>query len=352
MNLSEIFTPKAIAANWTEVNSNRIPYLGSGLFPNRKKAGLDLSWIKGHRGLPISLAPSTFDAKARFRDPIKAEKTETEMPFFREGYLIKEKDRQEILRVQDSNDPYAITVVDQIFDGARDLLDGALVVPERMIWQLLAPTNGTPGISIVANGVDYTYNYDPNGEWKSNNYITVTNKWNVAASADPLGDLQAAISAAQEARGTELAYAVMSRKTFNYMMKADSVKSAILAQNQTANIIMTDSVLKNVVSSLLGINIVVYDKQYKDENGTAKKFMPDDAVVLIPRGPLGSTWRGTTPEEADLLNGSTADVAIVNDGIAIARIITPHPVNVEIYASEIVLPSFERMDEVMVLKVV
>lgn len=352
MDLKELFSPRAIAANWTEAYSNQIPYLGSGLFPSRKKAGLDLSWIKGHKGLPVSLAPSTFDSKARFRDRVKVEKIETEMPFFREGFLLKEKDRQEILRVQDSNDPYAVAVVDRIFDDANDLINGAMVVPERMIWQLLAPTDGNMGISIIANGVDYTYNYDPNGEWKDSNFITVTNKWNVAATADPIGDLQAAISKAQEQNGTTLAYAVMSRKTFNYILKAESVRNAVLAQNATANIIMTDNVARSVISSLLGINIIVYEKQYKDENRTASRFIPDDVVSLIPAGVLGSTWYGTTPEEADLMNSNKADVAIVNTGVAISSILIPHPVNIETLASEIVLPSFERMDEVMVLKVV
>ena len=107
MNLTELFTPKIIAANYTEAASNAIPYLGSGLFPSVKRAGLDLAWIKGHKGLPISLKPSAFDAKATFRDRIGVSKLETEMPFFREGYKIKEKDRQEILRAQSSNDPYA-----------------------------------------------------------------------------------------------------------------------------------------------------------------------------------------------------------------------------------------------------
>ena len=105
MDLREVFTPAAIAANWIEVASNQIPYLGATLFPARKKAGLDLSWLKGSRGLPVSLMPSAFDAKATFRDRIGFEKLETEMPFFREGYKIKEKDRQEMLRVQELPTP-------------------------------------------------------------------------------------------------------------------------------------------------------------------------------------------------------------------------------------------------------
>lgn len=33
MDLREIFTPAAIAANWTEVASNQIPYLGRYAVP-------------------------------------------------------------------------------------------------------------------------------------------------------------------------------------------------------------------------------------------------------------------------------------------------------------------------------
>ena len=153
MNLREFFTPQTIAANWTEVQSNRIPYLGEMLFPARKKAGLDLKWLKGSKGLPISLMPSAFDAKATFRDRIGFQKLETEMPFFREGFKIKERDRQELLRIQDSNDPYADEIIARVYDDANALIEGANVVPERMIMQLLFPINGAAGISIKANGV-------------------------------------------------------------------------------------------------------------------------------------------------------------------------------------------------------
>ena len=46
-----------------------------------------------------------------------------------------------------------------------------------------------------------------------------------------------------------------------------------------------------------------------------------------------------------------AQVQIVETGIAVTQIVDPHPVNLNTFASEIVLPSYERMDEVAVLKV-
>ena len=103
---------------------------------------------------------------------------------------------------------------------------------------------------------------------------------------------------------------------------------------------------------MVGVDFVVYDKMFKDENGVSKSFVPDGYVCLIPDGNLGYTWYGTTPEEADLMGSGKAEVSIVNTGVAVTRIIKEHPVNINTIASEIVLPSFERMDEIAVLKVI
>lgn len=355
MELADLFTPAAIAASFTQTHSNDIPYLGSSLFPARKKAGLDLSWIKGTRGLPVSLKPSAFDTKATFRDRIGVSKIATQMPFFREGYVITEKDRQEILRARDSKDPYVDAVLDHIYDDVNDLVAGAQVVPERMIMQLLAPDSGNAGIDIEANGITYKYNYDPNGTWKASNYVVVsdeTAKWNVSATADPLKDIQSMLDTVEDNKGVRPNTAIMSRTTFNYLLASEKVRSAILAQNTTANVFLTDPVVKAAVAQILGVDIVVYSKKYKDESGTSHQFYPDNYVTLIARGsPLGNTFYGTTPEEADLLGSGEADVSIVNTGIAIAQIVIPHPVNIQTIVSEIVLPSYEGMDTVGVLKV-
>ena len=354
MDLREIFTPAAIAANWTEVASNQIPYLGATLFPARKKAGLDLAWIKGSRGLPVSLMPSAFDAKATFRDRIGFDKLETEMAFFREGFKIKERDRQEMLRVQDSSDPYAVEVVARIFDDARELIDGANVVPERMIMQLLFPEGGDCGITITANGVDYTYDYDPGDVWKSNNYtaLTTTALWTAPTTADPFAAFKTVKDAVRSRTGDELTIAIMNTYTFNLMAATDAVKNRYLSTSGISLGYLTDNEVKAVVEGTSGLRIAIYDKQFKDEDGTAQSFVPNGYVCLIPDGNLGNTWYGTTPEEADLQGASNAEVSIVNTGVAITREIQTHPVNINTIASEIVLPSYERMDSVGVLKVV
>lgn len=353
MNLIEFFTPAVIAASWTEAASNQIPYLGRGLFPARKKAGLDLKWLKGNKGLPISLMPSAFDAKATFRDRIEVEKLETEMPFFREGFKIKERDRQELLRVQESSDPYAQEVIARIFDDSNELIAGADVVPERMIMQLLFPEGGDVGISIKANGVNYTYKYDSDGSWKTSNYtaLTGTDLWSATTTADPFKQFKAVKDAIRSKTGSELVTAIMNTTTFNLLAATDAVKNRYLTTAGLKLGYLTDAEVKAVVSGTSGMNIAIYDKQYRDESKVAHSFVPDGYVCLIPSGSLGSTWYGTTPEEADLLGSGSAEVAIVNTGVAITRIVDTHPVNINTIASEIVLPSYERMDEVAVMKV-
>ena len=78
MRLSDAYSAKAIAIAHNEVASNKIAYLGAGLFPAKKKMGLDLKWIKTSKGLPVSLAPSAFDTVStiRSREGIKIEETE------------------------------------------------------------------------------------------------------------------------------------------------------------------------------------------------------------------------------------------------------------------------------------
>lgn len=354
MKLTEVFTAKAIADNYTEVASNAIPYLGTGFFPAQKKAGLDLKWIRGHKGLPASLMPSNFDAKSTFRDRVGITISETQMPFFRESMLVKEADEQEIMRVKDANDPYATAVLDHIFDDARTLVDGANVVPERMIMQLLSPIGGNMGIEVAAGGVNYAYNYDPDGSWKTDHYMKLegeTDKWSDAENCDPVADLEAALDAQEAASGTRPEIALMSKATFQLMKNSKKVQAGVLAQNVTANVNYTAARVQAYIEEELNIKIVVYNKKYKNEAGTDANFYPDNIVALLPNGALGKTWYGTTPEERTLASKQGANVSIVNTGVAVAVTITDDPVNTKTTVSEIVLPSFERMDECYALEV-
>ena len=72
---------------------------------------------------------------------------------------------------------------------------------------------------------------------------------------------------------------------------------------------------------------------------------------MIPEGNLGSTWFGTTPEEADLMAGAEASVELVDTGVAITTTKETDPVNVMTKVTQVSLPSFEQVDKVAILTV-
>ncbi|MCM3131894.1 major capsid protein [Paenibacillus polysaccharolyticus] len=341
----DLVKAEEIASYYQETNSNRIPYLGETLFPPDKKQGLDLSWIKGAGGLPVSLMPSAFDAKATIRDRIGLDRVETEMPFFREGMNIGEKERQELFKLLDTNNSnYYQPLITRIYDDRATLVSGAQVVPERMRMQLLS----TGTISIVANRQNYTYDYKFNPNHKET--LLGDDRWSQPDST-PVQDIQRWLDLIEDETGTRPTSAIMTRKTFNYLMVNASIRLDMNPIGGT-NIILTDSMLRQYIQAKLGVNIAVYNKQYKDESGASRLFFPDDVVTFIPEGNLGTTWYGTTPEEADLQSGATdAQVSIVETGVAITTIKEPHPVNVNTIVSEIVLPSFENMDNIFIATV-
>ena len=77
LNLNEIFSPAAIAAYWTNDPTNAQPYASDALFPARKKVSMELKWLRGHKGVGVSLKPSAVDTKATFRTRKGIQVTET-----------------------------------------------------------------------------------------------------------------------------------------------------------------------------------------------------------------------------------------------------------------------------------
>lgn len=352
MRITELFNSKNIAIEQTQVASNEIPYLGAGLFPTQKKMGLDLSWIKTNKGLAVSLNPSAFDTVSalRSREGFKQEKTQ--MAYFKESMLVKEQDRQDMLRVKEASDPYAQEILSHVYDDANTLIAGAKVVPERMRMSLLANANGKPSISISADGATYAYDYDPTGEYQANNFkaLSGTSEWSDTTNSDPMKDIEDAQDAVEAKTGSRPSILIISKATMNLLKQNAKIKNYILAQNTTATVMVTDERVKNIFSAELGVTIVVYTKLYKDETGAVKKFYPDGMATLIPTGALGKTWFGTTPEEATLMEDSNYDCTLV-DNVAVTVVNSVDPVQTKTIVSEIVLPSYERLGETFMLKV-
>ena len=354
MRFNDVFTAEALAFRLTNDPSNKVPYMGEAFFPVRKKMGVDLKWIKAHNGLGVTLKPSTYDALATIRPREGFSIVSEEMPLFRESMKVSEQDMMEIQRAKDSNDPYVQDVIDHVFDDVNNLVNGARIASERMRMSLLAPALGEMEIQIgIADNTIYKYDYDSDGSWKSGHYelLTGDNAWDHASTCKPLNDIQDAVDALAD-NGYVARYALMNTTTLNMLVGANQIKNALVTITGKAIEYVDRQTAKEVFTRKTGLIPLVYDKKYKDYDGTQKKFYPDDYVSVIADGQLGNLWMGVTPEERTLLGDPKVDVAIMDSGIAVAiQNIYGPPVRHETTVSQIALPSFEGMDGLYVIKV-
>lgn len=355
MNFRDLFTAKAVASVYNSVASNDIPYLGEGLFPSDKKVSMELKWFKGTKGLPVSLMPSALDTVSTIRSRKGFEMTSTEMGYFKESAIVKEDDIKLMQIIQDSAEPYAQEIMGRIYNDPEELLRGAEVVPERMRMSLLSSAKdyaGSPKISIAGDGATYEYNYDPSGDYAQNNYLALsgTSAWTDTVNSDPIADVDSACEKVADASGVRPTGMIISKRTMNLLKQNAKVRNYILAQNQTATIVVTDARVKELFASELGVAIIVYTKRYIDESGVAHNFFPDGVATLIPDGALGKTWFAQTPDERVLIGNPAYDCAIVGKGVAVTVTDSNDPVQTKTTVSEIVLPSFERISETFQIK--
>ena len=340
-SIFELVTADQIVAYWNTIQADQTGYLGEELFPAQKKLGLDLKWLHGAKGLPVVLKPSAYDAVSLKRDRIGFKQTIAEMPFFKESMYIDEELRQQLNMVLETgNQAYIDSILNRIFDDDTQLLAGAKAQRERMRMSLLM----SGSISISANGQDYDYDYGMDASQKKDSGVDWTDP-----DADIIGDLRAWQQQIQQSTGNVPTRLILNSKTESYFLKNKDLKNAIWHNNAEAPILETN--VRQYLNAALGITYAVYDKMFVDELAQQKKFVPDDMVTFIPKGSLGNSWFGTTPEESDLMSGSAANVAITDVGVAVTTVKKTDPVNVDTKVSMIFLPSFEGIENVIIADV-
>ena len=356
--LAEAFTARSLGVMWNNYQKTlgAAPYLGRQKFGTRKQESLDLRFIKGKSGLPVSLKASNFDAQAELRDVGGFSDVQNSMPFYRESYMVTEKEEQEYDNYRSAeNSSLANNVLREISKKPMNLIEGALVVPERQIWSLLAPKDGVPKVEVVIGKQKFTVDYtdDEGAEHKKQHFksISGTSVWDKPATATPLDDLIQTRRDFAKATGYSLTRFTMNTETWEMVLKAEDTKKQVLGITAYNGGIRLQQVQVAEYLRGYGIEIEVYDKLYIDENGKSQYFVPTGIVSAQSSGVfLGDYVFGKTPEER---SGSLTDgnLSLVETGVSVYTYVTNHPINTHCVVSMIGLPTFEGMDSVMVLKV-
>ena len=329
-----------LVAYWQELVKDEAPYPCEELFPNNKKRGLKLDWLKGARGLPIVLKTSAFDAAAVPRGRIGFDKLSANMPYFKESTFIDEELRQDLNMVLETgNQAYVDAVMNRVFDDEMRLLRGARASRERM--RMMALTTGA--IAMAANGQSFVFDYGVTHKG------TASVSWSDRENSDPIEDIRQAKEAIEQETGCTITRAMCDGKTWRDLRNNEKIKKEIFVLTNGVGALTNKQLDNYIADQLDGLKIRVNKYRYKDEQGNTQAFMPEDTFVMFPDGVLGTTWFGTTPAESDLMAGNAANVSITDTGVAVTTVQKADPVNVETIVSMICLPSFESADEVYII---
>lgn len=341
-SIYELVTSNNMVAYWLEKNLNTYT-VGDQLFPYKKEIGCEIDWIKGANNQPVGLRLSAYDSKAIRRDRQGVDKYKTEMPFFKESMVIDEKMRQQLnTLMQTQNETIINAIIANIFNDQIKLITAAYETIERMRMQVL--TTGT--IVVSSNGQSYSYDYG----MPEQNKVTVDTAWS-STSANIIKDINDIKKTARRA-GYKLTRAMCNSNLLESLTANTNISKRIYAM-ANGDVYITSEEVRRFIEKEAGLVIYVNDDGYIDETtGNFVNYFADDVFVLMPDGELGQTHIGVTPEESDLMTGATkAEVALVNEGIAVTTFAIEDPVNVETKVSMVALPSFEKADGVFVVDV-
>ena len=340
MTIFDLMQSQELVAYWQELVKDEAPYPCEELFPNNKKRGLKLDWLKGARGLPIVLKTSAFDAAAVPRGRIGFDKLSANMPYFKESTFIDEELRQDLNMVLETgNQAYVDAVMNRVFDDEMRLLRGARASRERM--RMMALTTGA--IAMASNGQSFVFDYGVTHKG------TASVSWSDRENSDPIEDIRQAKEAIEQETGCTITRAMCDGKTWRDLRNNEKIKKEIFVLTNGVGALTNKQLDNYIADQLDGLKIRVNKYRYKDEQGNTQAFMPEDTFVMFPDGVLGTTWFGTTPAESDLMAGNAANVSITDTGVAVTTVQKADPVNVETIVSMICLPSFESADEVYII---
>lgn len=315
-------------------NREMPPMLGDELFPSRKTQSLELEQIIGGGSTPVIASIHAFDTESEIGSR-QASRATLELALIKRKMQLKEKDI--IALEQPRNAQERQYLMDNVYNDIDVLVQGVQARVEKMRMDVLA--NGA--ITIKENGLDATVDYQVPAEHKE--ALSGTNLWTNEAS-DPLADLDRWI----EAMDTMPTRALTSKKVLNALLRHPKVKAAIFGSD-TGRVVSRMELDAFMQANGLPV-IRTYDKKYREQqpNGTyvAKRYFPENKLVLFDDQMLGETVYGPTAEEIRLTRDPSIETSLVGNVFACVYEESADPVSTWEKAVATALPSFAAADDV------
>lgn len=226
----------------------------------------------------------------------------------------------------------------------QSIQDAILSDAERVTRQILARLEVARGdalvngeVTINEDGVVATVDFGRSTDME----VTANVLWSTTATADPIADLQAWVSAYIDLNGEAPAVMLTSTRVRGLLLQNAAIRTLAGNLNGTPTLVSPDT-LNQVLSSYDLPRLVTYDARYSVA-GTSTRVIDDHFALLLPaptdpNSPdgtdLGATFFGTTAESLDPSFGLSGQEA----GLAVGVYRREDPISLWTKAAAIALP--------------
>ena len=332
--VEELLTPRELI-DYTKERTQEA-YMGEVLFPERKTEALEIDIIKGASNLPVSAKVHAFDTEAEIGSREGVEGFMQDMALIKRKIKIPEKTL--IALESPRNDNEEADMIRRIFNDVDNLVASVRTRVEARRMEALS----TGKIQINENGVKASIDYGMPSAHKASKTWT-------SGTPTILEDMDSWVDKIVGDTGFTPTRALTSKKVLNAILRDERIRSAIYGVNSAK--MLTVSELNAFLAQQKLPQIAIYDKKYRvqDAKGaySAKRFLPEDAFIMMPDGKMGDTFYGVTAEELELRKNPSVDVSAVGN-IIVCQYNTEDPVAKWIKAVATSLPSFPYADQVFV----
>lgn len=314
------------------------PLALASLFPEVKKASLDLKMIKGANNVPVSAEVHAFDSETQLADFDDYEIDTAKLLLIKRQYHISE---EFIIRLsQTSSDAVKQEIKQEMYGGInKNLLDSIKVRVERMRAELIQ----TGKVVINENGIKgLTIDYKMP---KSN---LVTSDWSTE-DAKPLDDIEKWLGIVEDAsEGIRPSRALTRRTKLRQLLANSQVRKEVYGVSNERRLSLAafnDWAQANDFPTI-GVYEGSYRQQLPSGKKVVKKYLDDKSFILLPETTLGETIYGPTAEEVELAKDPSIQIT-TNNFLTLETYRTPDSPAKFVKAVATALPTGPYMNEVL-----
>lgn len=309
--------------------------LGEALFPSEKQNSLDVTYIKGNSGSPVSASVHALDTEAEIASREGFDTVSQRVAMIKRKIAVNEELQMRLNEVKDSSPSYQ-NIVRQLYNDVDKMVISVQTRIERMRYEALS----TGKITVDENNAKFVIDYGVEDSQKA------TSLW-TEPTANPVEDLEKWMQAMAD-KGVTPTRALTSRKVLSALSRNTTLQKYIFGNER----LVSQGDINNFLQAQGLPVIATEDRTFRVQNAdgtyTTQRYLADNKIILLGDGPVGRTVYAPTPEEIRLINDPSIDFRSIGNIVAMVYNETVDPVATYTKAVAMALPSFEGAGEIFI----